>query len=74
MNNYLNKGGNSNISSYKFGSDHIKVCFNDNSVYLYTYVSAGQQNVEQMKQLAVQGQGLNGFINKFVSKNYASKE
>ncbi|MBI5358207.1 hypothetical protein HZB69_01085 [Candidatus Amesbacteria bacterium] len=74
MNRYLNLGGDSNISAYELGSDYIKVQFNDGSVYLYTYSSAGQQDVNKMKELAIQGQGLNSFINKYVRKEYASKE
>ena len=74
MNKYLNRGGDSNISAYELGSDYIKAQFNDGSIYLYTYASAGQQNIEKMKELAVRGQGLNSFINKYVRKDYASKE
>lgn len=74
MNHYQNKGGDSNIAAFEIGSDFIKVKFNDNSVYLYTYASAGQQNIEEMKRLAIQGQGLNSFINKNARDGYASKE
>jgi len=44
----------------------ISVKFSDGSVYHYSYVSAGQSNVEQMKKLAHQGEGLNSFINTHV--------
>lgn len=74
MNQYQNRGGDSNIAAYEIGSDYIKVQFNDGSVYLYTHASAGQQNIEEMKRLATQGQGLNSFINKNVRNDYASKE
>ena len=70
MNSYLNRSGWSNVSTYELGTDYIKVQFNDGSVYLYTYVSAGQHHIELMRQLAIQGQGLNSYINKYVRKNY----
>jgi hypothetical protein len=40
------------------------------SVYRYSYESAGRENVEEMKRLAVQGHGLNSFINRRVKYLY----
>lgn len=73
MTPYKNLGGDSGISSYEIGDDYIKVEFNDSSIYLYNYVSAGEDNIEQMKQLAEAGEGLNSFINKHVKNKYAEK-
>ena len=73
MQQYLNLGRDSNIRAYMIGSDQISVQFNDAKIYVYTYSSAGQMNVEHMKRLAVRGQGLNAFINKNVRKLYAMK-
>lgn len=73
MENYKNLGGDSNVAAYEIGSDSIKVQFRDGSLYTYTYQSAGQSNIEQMKTLAIAGQGLNSFINRVVKKNYATK-
>lgn len=73
MERYKNLGGDSGVSAYEIGDDNIKVEFNDNALYLYTYSSAGRQNIEQMKNLAKQGQGLNGFINSNVKFKYESK-
>jgi len=73
MTNYLNLNGNSSVSMYEIGQDFIKVEFTDGSIYLYTYVSAGQYNIEEMKRLAKQGWGLNSFIIQNVKKGYASK-
>ena len=73
MQSYLNLGGKSNIAAYDIGSDYINVQFKDNSIYLYTYSSAGMQSIEQMKRLATQGRGLNSFINTEVKRLYASK-
>jgi hypothetical protein len=70
---YKNKGGNSNVCTYTFGLDFIKVQFNDGSVYLYNYSSTSMTCVEQMKKLALKGIGLNSYIGKTVKKNYAAK-
>lgn len=73
MESYKNLGGDSNVAAYEIGSDSIKVQFRDDTLYTYTYQSAGQSNIEQMKSLAIAGQGLNSFINRVVKKSYASK-
>lgn len=73
MISYKNLGGDSNVSAYESGADFIKVQFKDGSIYLYTYASAGGQNIEEMKRLANAGQGLNSFINTQVKHAYASK-
>ena len=74
MEQYRNIDGDSGIAEFEIGPDYIRVKFIGGSVYLYTYVSAGSQNIEQMKRLAVAGNGLNAFINKNVRKSYAQKE
>lgn len=73
MARYKNLGGGSGISSYVIGADSIEVTFNDCSVYLYNYASAGKGNIEKMKSLAESGSGLNRFINANVKKLYVSK-
>ncbi|RPI95407.1 MAG: hypothetical protein EHM40_03400 [Chloroflexi bacterium] len=73
METYKNLGGDSNISAYEIGIESIKVQFRDGSVYLYNCQSAGQGNIEQMKRLAVAGEGLNSFIMRNVRKAYAAK-
>ncbi|MEE3044950.1 MAG: hypothetical protein VX620_06865 [Pseudomonadota bacterium] len=69
---YRNLGGNSGVASYEFGSDWIEVTFTTGKVYRYTYASVGAENLEHMKALAEQGQGLNSFIssNPAVRKGY----
>lgn len=58
---------------YESGPDLIRVKFSDGSVYLYTDASAGAHNINQMNQLASNGQRLNSFININVRKAYAGK-
>ena len=73
METYKNLGGDSGVSSFEIGSDYIEVEFHDGAIYLYTYESAGEYNIEEMKKIANSGEGLNSFINKYVRKKYASK-
>jgi len=42
--------------------DSITVFFKNGQQYTYSYDSAGEDNVETMKDLAKQGQGLNSYI------------
>lgn len=70
---YKNLGGNSSARAYEIGNDSITVQFSDGTVYLYTYQSAGRDNIEQMKALAIAGRGLNSFIMRQVRKAYAVK-
>lgn len=54
MTQYNNKSGNSGILAYEIRDSQISIKFSDGSVYHYSYISAGQSNVEQMKKLALQ--------------------
>ena len=70
---YLNKGGNSSVANYSIGADSITVQFKDGASYLYNYSSTTMVGVEHMKQLAVNGIGLNSYISRVVKKQYARK-
>lgn len=70
---YKNLSGNSGVAAYEIGEDSIKVEFRDGHRYLYTYQSAGKENIEHMKELAITGRGLNTFISRYVRKRYASR-
>lgn len=75
MEKYKNLSGDSGVSGYEIGSDYIKVTFKGGSkVYVYNYTSAGRDNIENMKNLAKNGTGLNAFINKNVKKLYSRIE
>jgi hypothetical protein len=74
MERYRDIDSDSGVSGYETGPDFIRVQFSTGAVYLYTYASAGAQNVEHMKRLAVAGDGLNSFINRVVRKLYARRE
>ncbi len=78
MINYKNLSGQSNVSQYELGADFIIVKFMTKGkdgcdTYKYTYSSTGRENVEEMKKLALAGQGLNSFIGRVVRKGYEMK-
>ena len=71
---YKDIHGDSNIESYETGADYIWVKFKAGYTYLYNYAHTGIEHIEQMKILAANGDGLNTFINKYVTKSYAYKK
>lgn len=70
MERYANRGGNSGVRGYNIGEDYIDVMFSTGAVYRYSYRSAGVAKVEEMKRLAVAGQGLNSYIMRHARFNY----
>lgn len=71
MQRYRRLSGESGVVAYDIGEREIAVEFVDGKVYTYSYASSGQAHVEQMKLLAQAGQGLCGYISKYVRDNYA---
>lgn len=61
MEPYKNLSGTSPVSGYELGADSIRVQFPSRS-YLYSYESAGKENVEEMQRRALEGRGLASFI------------
>ena len=70
---YANLNGNSGILNTLIAPDYIDVEFKGSNVYRYTENSVGSENLTIMKNLAMNGSGLNGFINKVVRYRYAKK-
>lgn len=73
MEKYKNTSGSSGVDSYRIETESITVRFKDGAMYKWTNQSAGSANIDHMKKLALQGSGLNSFINTSVRKKYASK-
>lgn len=74
MTDYKNLSGQSNVAKYEIAEDFIVVEFKTTNkdgckIYKYSYISAGQVNAEKMKKLAIEGKGLNSFINNYVKKS-----
>ena len=74
MERYLDVDGDSGVAAYEYGADYIRVRFTTGATYLYTYESAGKDNIEQMKALARRGNGLNAYINRHVRQLYARNQ
>ena len=71
MERYRNIGGDSGVSAYEIGTDFIRVKFSGTSrTYTYSYRKAGNYHVENMKNLARNGNGLNSYINRHVKNLY----
>ncbi|WP_237736231.1 hypothetical protein [Lelliottia amnigena] len=70
---YANRHGDSGVQAFEFDATSITVEFPQGWKYLYNDIKPGPQHVEEMKKLATDGAGLNGYINKFVRSNYARK-
>ena len=65
MPRYLNKSGNSGISSYEMGDGWISVTFTSGRRYVYTDSSVGSAaDIRKMQALAREGRGLSAFIAK----------
>jgi hypothetical protein len=68
---YKNLGKDSGVHAFEIGLDFIQVRFSGASrLYTYSYSKAGAVHVEQMKLLALNGQGLNSYINRHVKYLY----
>ena len=70
---YKNLEGHSGVTAYESGTDSIAVEFGHETVYLYTYKSAGSAIIEQMKKLAQKGKGLSTYISQKVKDKYERK-
>lgn len=71
---YKNLGQNSNVSTFEIGESSISVVFNNSPfMYIYDYSKPGIKHVETMKKLALEGKGLNAYINHYIKKNYAKR-
>jgi WYL domain-containing protein len=62
----------SGIRCFKIGDNYILVEFTDGKKYLYNYEKPGKKHVEKMKALALKGEGLSTYINKYVRDSYAA--
>ena len=71
MERYRDTGGDSGVAAYEIGSDYIRVQFSGTSrTYTYSYRKAGSTHVENMKQSARNGSGLNSYINRHTKYLY----
>ena len=73
MTPYKNLEGHSGVTAYKIAAESIAVEFNHDSIYLYTYTSAGKRVIEKMKKLAQSGKGLSTYISQKVKDKFESR-
>jgi hypothetical protein len=64
MQRYRNWSGTSGVREFEVGPDFIILRWDSGKPYTYSYDSVGEQNVEEMKRLALKGSHLNAFINR----------
>ena len=64
MHRYRNWSGTSGILGYEAGLDFIRVWWEEDNPYTYTYATVGEVHVEEMRRLAKNGSHLNAYINK----------
>lgn len=72
MRKYENLSGRSGITAYQIYDAAVAVEFGERT-YLYSYQSAGTENVEKMKRLARRGEGLATFITRNIPFEYAKR-
>jgi hypothetical protein len=73
MKQYKRLNGDSGVTHYEWGTDHITVQFVDGTRYRYSYAIPGRKHVEAMKKLARDGKGLSTYISVYVRDKYESK-
>ncbi|GLH71307.1 hypothetical protein GETHPA_28400 [Geothrix rubra] len=71
MRRYGDPAGDSRIRAFEFSADGITVEFQDGAIYRYDHANTGLANIQQMKQLALSGKGLNRYIDRYARRNYA---
>ena len=62
MNTYRNISGKSGIVGFNILQNGILVKFTSGTIYEYTFESAGKNTIDIIRNLAMTGIGLNGFL------------
>ena len=71
MQRYADTDRDSGVYGFEIYDQSIKVWFKSaGKPYIYSYQKAGLHHVENMKKLALSGDGLNEYINEHVRKSY----
>jgi hypothetical protein len=71
---YIDIGNDSGVHQFEIAGTYIRIIFKDKLqwAYRYSYSSAGQLHVDEMKYLALTGDGLNTYINQNTYHNFES--
>ncbi len=71
MQKYRDTDNDSGVDSFEINDSSITIRFTGTpKLYTYSYSVAGKHHVENMKQLALSGDGLNAYINNNVKFKY----
>jgi len=71
MQTYGNRGGSSGVSHYEMGPGFIRLRFrNGPRIYVYSEKRPGLTKVLMMQHLALEGEGLTDFVNRYVAGDY----
>jgi hypothetical protein len=70
MQKYADVSGDAGVGAYEIGPDSITLEFKKGGTYLYNNIRPGRAHVRNMTPLAVAGDGLTTYVNKYVSDNY----
>lgn len=73
MQAYKDNSGDSGVAGFKIAAGSITIAFKNGGVYLYNSRKPGTKAVETMKKLALSGDGLATYINKYVRQNFAAR-
>ena len=73
MQRYGNYSAESGVEAYEMDQDSITIKFVNGWIYKYTTATTGAENIATMQQLAMNGIGLNTFINQHVKLGYEDK-
>lgn len=65
--------GGDGVQAFEFSVDGITVEFDNGAVYRYDHASAGLANIQQMKQLALSGHGLDHYIRLYAHNAHAAR-
>lgn len=65
---YRDRRGDSGVSAYECGREHIIVQFRSGRTCRYSYAEFGSELVEPMKRIAAAGDGLDAFIAQVVDQ------
>jgi hypothetical protein len=72
MQRYSDIDRDSGVREFEIHDTLIIIIFSGSSkTYTYSYQSAGKHHIEQMKRLALAGEGLNAYINKNVKHKFS---
>jgi hypothetical protein len=70
MQKYADLSGDAGVGAYEIGENSIVLEFNNGRTYLYNEKKPGLAHVKAMTELAVAGDGLTTYVNKYVRDNY----